>query len=416
MPAVPSRSCPSGVSRGAPSGRQLCSFLLYSTAPRQLERREWGAMANSTRCTALFLLIGVAAPAVLAVTDGLLPNGDFAQRPDKSQMNGVVVMGSHAVPCWEISGFVEYIEPGHREGDMILALPEGASALRLGNDATIQQLINVTRKTYYSISFMAARSCAQAEKLNVSVDPEFGVLPIQTVYTSTGWDTYSWAFKARHSTVSLNIHNTGIEEDPACGPLIIAVAIKTLQPPHRTKGNLLRNGDFELGPYIFPSTPWGVMVPPILEDVHSPLPGWMIMSDTKVVKYVDAPHHAVPHGERAVELVAGRECALLQEVVTVPGWSYRLSFSVGDAANGCKGSLAVEAYAARERLKVPYESLGTGGSKPAVLEFTAIANMTRVVFQSSDHLMTSNATLCGPVLDDALLVGVRKPAARRLRL
>ncbi|XP_047062012.1 uncharacterized protein LOC124669437 [Lolium rigidum] len=373
-------------------------------------------MVNSSRFVALFLLIGVAAPAVFAVTDGLLPNGDFAQRPDKSQMNGVVITGRHAVPCWEISGFVEYIEPGHREGDMILALPEGASALRLGNDATIQQPINVTRKTYYSISFMAARSCAQAEKLNVSVDPEFGVLPIQTVYTSTGWDTYSWAFKARHSTVLLSIHNTGVEEDPACGPLIIAVAIKTLQPPHRTKGNLLRNGDFELGPYIFPSTPWGVLVPPILEDVHSPLPGWMIMSDTKVVKYVDAPHHAVPHGARAVELVAGRECALLQEVVTVPGWSYRLSFSVGDAANGCKGSLAVEAYAARERLRVPYESLGTGGSKPAVLEFTAIANMTRVVFQSSDHLMTSNATLCGPVLDDVLLIGVRKPAARRLRL
>uniref|UniRef100_A0ACD5USV3 Uncharacterized protein n=1 Tax=Avena sativa TaxID=4498 RepID=A0ACD5USV3_AVESA len=374
-------------------------------------------MANSSpRCVALFLLLGVAAPAVLAVTDGLLPNGDFAQRPDKSQMKGVVVTGRNAIPGWEISGFVEYIEPGHKEEDMILTLPEGASAVRLGNDATIRQLINVTRKTYYSITFVAARSCAQAEKLNVSVDPEFGVLPIQTVYTSTGWDSYSWAFKARHSTVTLSIHNTGIEEDPACGPLIIAVAIKTLYPPYRVKGNMLRNGDFEQGPYIFPDTPWGVLVPPILEDVHSPLPGWNIMADTKVVKYVDAPHHRVPHGERALELVAGRECALLQEVPTVAGWSYRLSFSVGDAANGCVGSLAVEAYAARESLKVPYESLGTGGSKSAVLEFTAIANATRVVFRSSDHLMKSDATLCGPVLDNVVLVGVRKPAPRRMRL
>ena len=67
---------------------------------------------------------------------------------------------------------------------------------------------------FYSVAFMAARSCAQAEKLNVSVDPEFGLLPIQTVYTSTGWDTYSWAFKPRHSTVWLSIHNTGIEENP----------------------------------------------------------------------------------------------------------------------------------------------------------------------------------------------------------
>ena len=151
-------------------------------------------------------------------------------------MNGVVVTGRHAIPSWEVSGFVEYIEPGHQEEDMILALPEGASAVRLGNDATIQQLINVTRKAHYSITFTAARSCAQAEKLNVSVDLEFGVLPIQTVYTSTGWDSYAWAFKARHSTVSLSIHNTGIEEDPACGPLIIAVAIKTLPDPHFTQG------------------------------------------------------------------------------------------------------------------------------------------------------------------------------------
>ncbi|CAM0904031.1 unnamed protein product [Alopecurus aequalis] len=373
-------------------------------------------MANSTHCMALFLLVGVAARAVLAVTDGLLPNGNFAQGPDKSQMNGVEVTGRYAIPCWEVSGFVEYIEHGHKEEDMILPMPEGASAVRLGNDATIQQLINVTRKMYYSISFMAARSCAQAEKLNVSVDPEFGVLPIQTVYTSTGWDSYSWAFKARHSTVTLRIHNTGVEEDPACGPLIIAVAIKALSPPHRTKGNMLRNGDFELGPYIFPSTPWGVLVPPILEDVNSPLSGWMVMSDTKVVKYVDSPHHKVPQGVRAVELVAGRESALLQEVATVPGWSYRLSFSVGDAANGCNGSLAVEAYAALESLKVTYESHGTGGSESAVLKFMAIANTTRVVFQSSNHLMKSDATLCGPVLDDVLLVGMRKPAARRLRL
>ena len=50
------------------------------------------------------------------------------------------------------------------------------------------------------------------------------------------------------------------------------------------------------------------------------------MSDTKTAKYVDA---------RAVELVAGREAALVQEARgTVPGRRYRLSFSVGDAGNG----------------------------------------------------------------------------------
>ena len=365
-------------------------------------------------------------------------------------MNGTRVLGRYSIPHWEVSGFLEYIESGQKQDDMLLQVPEGERAVRLGNDATIQQQLAVTRHTYYSITFSASRTCAQAEKLNVSVTPESGVLPIQTVYTSSGWDSYSWAFKARHSTVWLSIHNPGHEENPACGPLIDRVAVKTLRSPHHVKSkttdcsclplmnflqeisthtwitawiyihdlteadNMLRNGDFEDGPYIFADTPWGVLVPPITEDEHSPLPGWMIMSDTKVVKYVDAPHHAVPRGAGAVELVAGRECALVQEVRTVPRRSYKLSFAVGDAANGCEGNLAVDVSAGRAaKLNVPYESHGTGGYKRAELEFVATDNLTRVVFQSANHYTKSDATLCGPIIDDVRLVPVH---ARRLRM
>ncbi|CAL5068657.1 unnamed protein product [Urochloa decumbens] len=376
-------------------------------------------MARSTRSVALFLVLGVAARAVSAVSDGMLPNGHFEEGPDKSQMNDTRVMSPNAIPHWEISGFVEYIGSGQKQDDMILPVPGGEQAVRLGNDATIRQQLNVIRHTYYSITFGAARTCAQAEKLNVSVTPESGVLPIQTVYTSSGWDSYSWAFRAKHSTVWLSIHNPGHEDDPACGPLIDAIAIKALHPPNHVKNNMLRNGDFEDGPYIFPNTPWGVLVPPIMEDEHSPLPGWTIMSDTKVVKYVDAAHHAVPRGSGAVELVAGRECALLQEVRTVPGRPYRLSFSVGDAANGCVGHLAVVAYASRATLSVPYESRGTGGSKRAELAFVADHNLTRVVFQSANHYMKPDATLCGPIVDDVSLVPAvhaHAPTARRLRM
>jgi hypothetical protein len=166
---------------------------------------------------------------------------------------------------------------------------------------------------------------------------------------------------------------------------------------------MLKNGDFEVGP--FPGALWGggALVPRITEDALSPLPGWMVMSDTKVVKYVDAAHHAVPHGDYAVELVAGRETALLQEVATVLGHRYRLCFSVGDACNGCEGSLGVDVYASQARTTVSYESRGTGGHKRAELEFTAVDNVTRVVFQSWNHHMTYQASLCGPVIDDISL-------------
>jgi hypothetical protein len=108
---------------------------------------------------------------------------------------------------------------------------------------------------------------------------------------------------------------------------------------------MLKNGGFEEGPYIFPNTSWGVLVPPMDEDDHTPLSPWTILSTTKSVKYIDAAHYAVPGGARAVELVSGMETAMVQEVSTVPGRSYKLEFSVGDAGDGCSGSLTVQAYA-----------------------------------------------------------------------
>jgi hypothetical protein len=179
---------------------------------------------------------------------------------------------------------------------------------------------------------------------------------------------------------------------------------------------MLKNGDFEEGPYIFPNTPWGVLVPPMDEDDCSPLSPWMILSSSKSVKYVDAAHYKVPRCGHAVELVSGLETALAQDVRTVPGRPYRVEFSTGDAGNGCVGSMAVQAYAARESVKVPYQSQGKGGFTRGVLEFTAITNQTRVVFVSMSYIMKPDGTLCGPVIDDVSLVCTRRHRARRLLL
>ncbi|XP_044471700.1 uncharacterized protein LOC123200547 [Mangifera indica] len=344
------------------------------------------------------------------IVDGLVPNGDFELGPKPSDMNGTVVLGKYAIPKWEISGFVEYIKSGQKQGDMLLVVPEGAFAVRLGNEASIKQRIKVTKGMYYSISFSYARTCAQDESLNISVAPDFGLLPVQTLYSSNGWDTYAWGFKALYETVELVLHNPGVEEDAACGPLVDSVAIKTLYPPRPSNKNLVKNPSFEEGPYVFPNTSWGVLIPPNIEDDHSPLPGWMIES-LKAVKYIDAEHFSVPHGRRAVELVAGKESAIAQIVRTIPGKTYSLSFSVGDASNSCQGSMVVEAFAGRDTIKVPYESKGKGGFKRAVLKFVAVSPRTRIMFLSTFYTMRSDdfSSLCGPVLDDVTLLSLRKP-------
>ncbi|XP_011019761.1 PREDICTED: uncharacterized protein LOC105122382 [Populus euphratica] len=343
-----------------------------------------------------------------SIKDGLVENGNFEVGPKPSDLKGTEMIGRYALPKWEISGFVEYIKAGQKQGDMLLVVPEGAYAVRLGNEASIKQVLNVTKGMYYSITFSAARTCAQEEELNISISPEWGVLPMQTMYSSNGWDSYAWAFKALLDIVELVVHNPGVEEDPACGPLIDSVAIKALYPPRPTNKNLIKNGGFEEGPYLLPNTSWGVLIPPNIEDKHSPLPGWMVES-LKAVKFIDIEHFSVPQGRRAIELVAGKESAIAQVVRTIIGKTYSLSFAVGDASNSCEGSMVVEAFAGKDTLKVPYESKGKGGFKRAVLKFVAVSSRTRVMFYSTFYTMRSDdfSSLCGPVVDDVKLLSLR---------
>ncbi|EEF44731.1 uncharacterized protein LOC8271380 [Ricinus communis] len=374
--------------------------------------------ATMYRATVLLALLCSTFHVAFSVTDGLLPNGNFEYGPKPWQLKGTVVTAKNAIPNWEISGYVEYIKSGQKQGDMLLVVPSGAFAVRLGNEASIKQKISVAKGSYYSITFNVARTCAQEEKLNVSVSPnieqnDWGILPMQTMYSSNGWDSYAWAFQADYPDIEISIHNPGSEEDPACGPLVDSVALKLLSNPKRTRGNLLKNGNFEEGPYVFPNTDWGVLIPPHIEDDHSPLPGWIIES-LKAVKYIDLDHFAVPEGKRAIELVAGKESALAQVVKTIPGKTYVLTFSVGDANNACEGSMIVEAYAGKDKIQFPYVSKGKGGFKTAKLQFKAVSTHTRIMFLSSFYTMKSDnsGSLCGPVLDDVKLISVRQP--RRL--
>ncbi|RLN08103.1 uncharacterized protein C2845_PM11G20640 [Panicum miliaceum] len=76
---------------------------------------------------------------------------------------------------------------GKKQGDMLLVVPEGAYAVRLGNEASIRQrLRGAARGARYSLTFSAARTCAQAEQLNMSASGQSGLLAMQTMYSSNG--------------------------------------------------------------------------------------------------------------------------------------------------------------------------------------------------------------------------------------
>jgi Protein of unknown function (DUF642) len=170
----------------------------------------------------------------LKIIAGLLPNGNFERGPLPSDLKGTQVLSPMGIPSWQISGFVEYIPSGKKQGDMLLVVPEGSYAARLGNEASIKQHLNMTRGMRYSVSFSAARTCAQAEQINITASGQSGFLPMQTLYSSSGWDSYAWAWLATSDETEVVIHNPGVSDDPACGPLIDSVAVKALNSPRRT--------------------------------------------------------------------------------------------------------------------------------------------------------------------------------------
>jgi hypothetical protein len=185
---------------------------------------------------------------------GLVTNGDFETPPSNGfpseAVGGEAVGGGSAeIPSWKSKGTVELVEAGQKQGGMILIIPQGRHAVRLGNDAEISQDLKVEKGFTYSITFSAARTCAQLESLNVSVTPASQTIDLQTLYNVQGWDPYAWAFEAEVDDVSLAFRNPGMEDDPTCGPIIDDIAIKKLFTPDRPKGMSLFS--FFLSTFLF---------------------------------------------------------------------------------------------------------------------------------------------------------------------
>lgn len=170
---------------------------------------------------------------------GLLANGNFEEPPAKTNLKKTVIVGKDSLPSWEINGLVEYISGGPQPGGMFFPVAHGVHAVRLGNEASISQIIKVKKGSLYALTFGASRTCAQDEVLAVLVPPQNGSLPLQTLYSSNGGDVYAFGFIAPSDSAKVTFYNPGVQEDPACGPLLDAVAIKELIPPLPTGGKTI---------------------------------------------------------------------------------------------------------------------------------------------------------------------------------
>lgn len=337
-----------------------------------------------------------------AVEDGTLVNGDFETPPSGGfSSDGGSSDSPDYIPGWKTNGTVELVEAGQKQGGMILIVPQGEHAVRLGNDAEISQEFKVEKGSLYSVTFSAARTCAQLESLNVSVPPASHNIDLQTLYSVHGSDTYAAAFQVEEDDVRVVFRNPGMEDDPTCGPIIDDIAVKKLFVPDKSKDNAVVNGDFEEGPWMFRNESLGVLLPTNLDEETSSLPGWIVESN-RAVRYIDSYHFTIPEGKRAIELLSGKEGIISQMVETKTNKPYRLTFSLGHAGDACKQPLAVMAFAGDQAENIHYTPNSNSTFQAASVNFTAKAERTRVAFYSVYYNTRTDdmSSLCGPVVDD----------------
>ncbi|KAI3972877.1 hypothetical protein MKX01_019535 [Papaver californicum] len=348
--------------------------------------------------------------------DGLLKNGDFETSPTNGFSNEGVVDGTEYIPEWKTSGTVELVESGQKQGGMILIVPQGLHAVRLGNEAQISQNLKLEKGSLYSITFSAARTCAQLESLNISVPPASQSIDLQTLYNVQGWDFYSVAFQADSDDSRVVFQNPGMEDDPTCGPIIDDIAIKKLFTPDKPKDNAVINGDFEEGPWVFRNTSLGVLLPTHLDEETTTLPGWIIESN-RAVRYIDSYHFDVPQGKRAIELLSGKEGIISQMVQTKPDKKYSLTFAIGHAGDSCQQQpLAIMAFAGDQIANIHYMPGANKTFDTANVTFTAKAERSRIAFYSVYYNQRSDdkSSLCGPVVDDVKVWDFSKSSTSRI--
>ncbi|KAG9448015.1 hypothetical protein H6P81_014143 [Aristolochia fimbriata] len=368
-------------------------------------------------CWTCFSLTLLAFSTLVVAEDGLLVNGDFETPPADGFPDSGLGEVTSAIPSWITNGTVELVEAGQKQGGMLLVVPQGLHAVRLGNDAELSQDIKVEKGSIYSVTFSAARTCAQLESINVSIASFSHEVDLQTLYNIEGWDLYALAFEVESDDERLTFRNTGMEDDPTCGPILDDIAIKKLFTPDKPKDNAVINGDFEEGPWMFRNTSLGVLLPTNLDEEVSSLPGWIVESN-RAVRYVDSNHYTVPEGKRAVELLSGKEGIISQMVETTPEKQYSLTFSLGEAGDSCKQPLAVMAFAGDQAESFHYTPLGNASHQSQNLSFTAKAERTRIAFYSIYYNTRTDdkSSLCGPVIDEVKVWGASGSVTVRARL
>ncbi|KAI3467697.1 hypothetical protein Pfo_024360 [Paulownia fortunei] len=346
-----------------------------------------------------------------------LQNPDFENPPANVTANAtsqfLLLTKENSIPGWSLNGTVWYVTSGGN-----LSFPGNGHAVQLGENGKINQTLRGSTDDIwdYVLSFtLAARNedCTNNHTaVNVSVHGRSFLERSRVFFLERNFSRKLWGSRAfylgglgRGDSVNLEIRSvtTNSGDNVTCWPVVDAFTVKRNWLPRWYDGNMLANGDFEVGPAFLNNSSDGILLDEEPEIFNSPLQEWSILG---TVKYIDSKNYKVPQGKAAIELVSGAPSGIQVDLTLPMTLTYTLNFTMGDANDSCLGDFIVYIEVGQNVHNFTMRSNGTGSAFNHSITFKAeTSRETSISFYSFNETRTSDGVLCGPVLDNIVLVG-----------
>ncbi|KAI3870045.1 hypothetical protein MKX03_017915 [Papaver bracteatum] len=308
-----------------------------------------------------------------------LQNPDFETPPTnipKNPTNQFIPLNStiNTIPGWSYQGTVQYVISSSQEGNSIYLGQNGMI------NQTFKAIGNFDLNYDYFLTFNlkpAQPNCTSPTSVTLSVPNRSVVVSFEKKFeNSSSWQTHACYLGVHKNKelINLAIENQSTNTTK-CGAVLDSFILKLIPNPAS----------------YYESNP-----------TQSPLNQWAILG---TVKYITTnKNYEIPEGVAAIELVSGRSSGVRTTVTLNKGSNYDLKVYISGTHAACIGSFQVSVQAGSIIEKVIIE--GSSGNQLSGFSWTITADssVTPISIRSITITRTKDHVLCGPVIDNVILV------------
>lgn len=173
-----------------------------------------------------------------------LQNSDFESPPKNLTRNSnvlfVLLNENNTIPGWQFQGTVQYVTAGPT-----MALPDNGHAIKLGQDAKINQAFQANCDYMeYILTFTLApggQNCSANANIIVSGPDNQGIFSFKQHYGKQAWQSYGQdlGLAGQDEIVNLVFESQAVEavDNSTCWPVIDSLLVKAVEKLVQSKGS-----------------------------------------------------------------------------------------------------------------------------------------------------------------------------------